>query len=104
MTKHIELAENSRGFTHLEVEFYYSLGGYNYFTHRTENRGYYLSVSPVIKSGITERYPAFSGNKMCIKEVKRKSAKAEVEAEKIAENKLENLIGYILNKHGLKLA
>lgn len=47
MKKYIEVKENSAKVTHLKIELYYDLGGMNYFTGRAENRGYYLSVTPV---------------------------------------------------------
>lgn len=70
--------------THLKVEFYYHLGGMNYFTYKNEPRGYYISISPIERIDrdgcILESYAAFSGKKYLLKEVKRKSAKAEAEA------------------------
>lgn len=69
---------------YLKVQFYYDLGGINYFTYQQEPRGYYLSVTPVIKesrgSYVSESYTAFTGTKICVKSVTRKSKKAETEA------------------------
>ena len=59
----------------------------------TSNRGY-----------ATETYTAFSGIKQCIKEVTRKSKKAEAEAEKLAVDTINNLIDYVCNKNGLEIA
>lgn len=105
MKKYIEVMENSAKITHLKIEVYYNLGGINYFTYRTENRGYYLSVTPVkreTKGGfVSESYTAFTGIKQCIKQVTRKSAKAEAEAEKIAEDVMENLINYVCRENEL---
>lgn len=108
MTKYIELKENTRSATHLKIELRYSLGGYNVFTGKTEDRGYYLSVSPVERRqtdwGITtESYMAFSGVKQCVKTVARKSAKAEAEAEQTAENLEAFLIKYICDKNSLEV-
>lgn len=106
MTKYIKLAENKAA-THLKVEVYYNLGGYNCFTYKPEERGYYLSVSPVTREnrgGCTmESYAAFSGIKQCVHVVNRKSAKAEtIAAEKAAQ--IENtLISWVLEKNGLEL-
>ncbi len=105
MEKYIELKENNRA-SHLKIELYYALGGYNYFTHKSEERGYYLSVSPVTREsrgGCTmESYTAFSGVKKCVKTVSRKSAKAEAEAEKLAADLEASLIDYVCAKNDLE--
>lgn len=106
--KYIEVKENTAKVTHLAIELYYDLGGMNYFTSRAERRGYYLSVTPVERStvygGTTEIYTAFTGLKQCIKEVTRKSAKAEAEAEKLVAAEMENLIAIVCKKNGLEVA
>ena len=109
MKKYLELKANGKSATHLKCEVYYSLGGMNYFTYERERRGYYASVTPVERKScgngvMMEGYMAFTGTKMLLKEVSRKSAKAEAEAEKIAENAFNRLIDYVLNKNGLELA
>lgn len=105
MKKYIEVTENPAKITHLKIEVYYNLGGINYFTGRAENRGYYLSVTPVERETnggfVSESYTAFTGIKQCIKQVTRKSAKAEAEAEKIAEDVMENLINYVCRENEL---
>lgn len=92
----------------VKVETYYSIGGVNCFTYRNEPRGYYLSVSPVerVNRGgyIIESYAAFSGYKMLLKEVKRKSKKAEMEAEQIAADGMNRIINQVLIEQGLELA
>ena len=69
---------------YLKVELYYSLGGINYFTYKTERRGYYLSVCPVERSrcgsGWMESYAAFTGSKILVQECARKSRAAEQKA------------------------
>lgn len=109
MKKYIEVKENPAKVTHLKIELYYDLGGMNYFTGRAENRGYYLSVTPVergMRDGgfISESYTAFTGIKQNIKQVTRKSAKAESEAEKLAADAMDNLIDYVCKKNGLEIA
>lgn len=109
MKMYYELKENSAHATHLKCELYYSLGGMNYFTGKREGRGYYASVVPVERKSygngmMMEGYMAFTGTKMLLKEVSRKSAKAEAEAEKIAEDAFNRLIEYVLNENGLELA
>ena len=69
----------------LKIQVYYNKGGMNYFTSRPEQRGYYVSVSPVQVerrgNGImVESYAAFSGVKMLVLPVQRQSPKAEAEA------------------------
>lgn len=92
----------------LKVEVYYSLGGMNYFTYKSEPRGYYLSVTPIerIDRGgyFVEIQSAFSGYKMILKEVKRKSKKAEAEAEQIAADGLKRIVDQVLIEQGLELA
>ena len=62
--------------TDLKVDVYYHKGGYNLFTYEHERRGIYFSISPVKREGIWESYTAFSGTKICVKELKRKSDKS----------------------------
>ena len=62
--------------TDLKVDVYYHKGGYNLFTYELERRGIYFSISPVKRDGIWESYTAFSGTKICVKELKRKSDKS----------------------------
>lgn len=67
--------------THLRVRLFYSKGGWNVFTSKSEQRGYYISLQPVTREGGFESFIAFSGCKVCVKEVKRASKKAEAEAD-----------------------
>ena len=62
--------------TDLKLEVYYYKGGYNLFTYEPERRGIYFSITPVKRDGIWESYIAFSGTKICVKELNRKSDKA----------------------------
>ena len=84
--------------THLKAEIYYSLGGMNYITSRVENRGYYISVSPVKREhdtyGIMESYTAFTGLKQCVLPVQRKSQKKLHEAIEYFEN---NILDFMNN-------
>ena len=109
MKKYIEVKENPKKITHLKIELYYSLGGYNNWFRTQEPRGYYLAVEPIERmvqdEGYTlERYAAFSGIKQTIKQVTRKSKKAEAEAEKLAADAMDNLIDYACKEHGLEIA
>lgn len=112
MKKFIPVNENDKNVTHLKCEVYYSLGGVNYFTYKNEARGYYASVTPVERRtsyynghAITsEGYMMFTGIKQLVKEVSRKGAKSEAEAEKIAETVFPSLIDYVCSKNGLTVA
>ena len=103
MKTYVLLKENNAA-THLKIETYYNMGGMNYFTGKNEQRGYYLSVSPVTKAGRTESYTAFTGTKKCIKAVSRKSAKAESDAEKIAIELVPALVQYVCTHNGIETA
>lgn len=67
----------------ISVEVRYLKGGYNVFTSERESRGIWLIICPVVLerhnlSGVeyvSEQYTAFSGNKICLKELSRKSEK-----------------------------
>lgn len=101
MKKSIALENPTRDANTLEIEVYYSLGGMNYFTGRNEPRGYYLSVTPAMRSEHCISYTSFTGTKILLKEVKRQSAKAEAEAEEIAKGKAADLIVYVCNRNGI---
>ena len=109
MKKYLKVNPNGNKITHIKVETAYSLGGMNLFTYRNEPRGYYLHVSPVERRltdyGVTmESFIAFSGIKKLLKEVSRKSAKEEREAEEIAVHDESELIQYICEKSGVTLS
>ena len=108
MEKFVPLKENAEGFTHIHVRTNYSLGGINYFTYKNEARGYWLHITPVTKENKYDcRMISFvsskPGIKTLLKEVTRKSAKAEAEAERLALNKEEQLIEHVCTKYGLEL-
>lgn len=107
MKKYIELQQTTRNTTHLLIELKYNLGGYNYFTYKQEPRGYYLSVSPVKleqRDGYTlESYTAFTGTKYLVKEVTRKSEKAEREAEQKARDLEKSLIAFVCTQNKLAI-
>ena len=79
--------------TFLKCELYYSLGGMNYFTGRTEARGYYVSVSPVERGDGWVSYTAFSGWKKCVVECARKGKKAEAKALEVYEAAKQEMLG-----------
>jgi len=75
----------------IKTEVYYNKGGMNYFTSRNEERGYYLSISPVRRTYtgniVTEIYTAFTGVKVLILPVKRQGDKSYNLAVNIAKEK-----------------
>ena len=96
-----------------EINIYYSLGGYNYFTHKDEQRGYYLSVTPVklkkekLPNGLeftTKTTIAFSGVKELLLEVSRKSKKAIAKVLKLTtDEKIKKLIDYVIKKNNIAI-
>lgn len=90
----------------IEVELYYSKGGYNVFTYKNESRGYYVRVCPVKVERNMVSFIAFSGMKLCVYECSRKSAKAEREAIAAANeygDLVERMIHQIAAKNGLEV-
>lgn len=108
MKKYIDLIPtNCNKENALCVETGYSLGGYNYWNGSTNQRGYYLYITPVeIKErdhGNIVSKMLGKGLKILLKEVTRKSVKAEREAEILAEEKMQYLIDQVCKKYGLVL-
>lgn len=108
MKKYLKLRTGAGKATHLKVELNYQLGGTNMFTYKREPRGYYLSAVPVERmereGGVMmEGFIAFTGTKVLVKEVSRKSAKAEREAEQGASEYEAKLIQHVLDTNGLEL-
>lgn len=62
-----------------KVNLFYSKGGLNYFNYKSEERGYYLSVKAVEKSGgegyQVESYVLFNGVKSLVQTANRFSQK-----------------------------
>lgn len=108
MKKYIAVKDNSKEITHLRVETKYDLGGTNCFTDEIVKRGYYLYVIPVerhtnTQGYATECFTAFSGNKLLLKGVARRSKKAEAEAEQLAQEKERMLIQKVCEKNKIEL-
>jgi len=87
----------------LKIEIYYDKGGMNYFNGKNEPRGYWLSMRQVERKVedhgvVIESYGMFSGAKMFLNEVKKKSDKAYQLALSMAEGKIEELRGHVLAK------
>lgn len=60
----------------IQVELFYSLGGCNYIAGKSEERGIYLIIQPVIKTDKFITFTAFTGIKALIKPLKRQNNKA----------------------------
>lgn len=83
MTKYFDYNTEGNKTQSIKVEVKYSKGGFNGFTGGQEQRGIWLYICPVtlekMKLGemdyVSERYVAFSGNKVCLKELSRRSDK-----------------------------
>ena len=103
MKKYIELKNPGKYATHLRIELFYDLGGYNYFTGRQTPRGYYLSVSPVAREGYMESFTAFSGIKQLVKAVARKSEKAYTTAAESVNDLLPDLIAAVCEKNNIEV-
>ena len=106
MKKYIPVKESEYA-THIKIELRYNLGGFNCFTYAQEKRGYYLHVTPVKREtrdgyGL-ESFAAFTGYKQLVKEVTRKSAKAEAAAEAATADILDIMIERVCMKNGLEL-
>lgn len=96
-TKYYEV-KNKQDVTHLKAEVYYSLGGYNVFTGKNEDRGYYMSIAPVKRENfeghVLESFVAFSGVKQCILPVQRKSQEKMDEAIKYFDNNILDFVNH----------
>ena len=95
------------GVNFLKVEVYYSLGGLNYFTSKSDPRGYYLSITPVKREDhngyVSESVVLGSGVKTLIKETKRKSEQAAMAAKDEAVQYENRLIDHILLNSDIKI-
>lgn len=95
------------------VEVGYQVGGQNWRNGATELRGYYLYCCPVIRedrvdgNGVpyfTTQTVLGAGYKHLLKEVTRRSQKAEAEAIRLAEIQERWLIEQVCARYGLRLA
>ena len=107
MKKYIPVKETEYT-THIKIELRYDLGGPNFAYGGMNKRGYYIHVTPVkreTRDGYTlESFTAFTGYKQLVKEVTRKSAKAEAEAAAAAADIIDIMVERVCMKNGLELA
>jgi CDP-diacylglycerol pyrophosphatase len=107
MKKYFKVKENS-GITenNIKITIDYELGGHNVFSGNVNRRGYYLYAQPVTlteneyngRSYTSESIVMFSGFKVLLKEVGRKSEKAYKEAVELA--RLQENRNIIVSKYG----
>ena len=94
-------AEGGQG---LKVSTFYSKGGTNFYTYKQEPRGYYLSVTRVVRkiseSGlVSESCMMFTGGKKrLLLEVKRQSPKALALAEEKAKEVMTEVMVKVLSE------
>jgi len=101
---------------YIALSVYYSKGGINYATYRTEKRGIYISASPikVEETGtpglIVRSFMAFTGIKQLVEETKRKNDKQTdaLFAEAVEDYKAKRgpawiLVNHVLESNGLVL-
>lgn len=88
-----------------KIQVNYSKGGMNFITNQEEKRGYTLVVTPVKREqrdGYTvERTSVYSGYKMFLLEVGRKSKKSLEKAIDMAAKQEDKLIQNILIREGI---
>lgn len=103
--KNIKITNNNTDHnTHVKIRIYYDLGGYNYFTYREKQRGYYISVAPCERANrngiVMESITAFSGVCELLEPCARKSKSAEQRARDKAPAYEKMMLDYIKNKYG----
>ena len=100
MTTYIKMPEPTQNanYIRIAIEYYkgsdYSVG---------QKRGYYLIVYPVLREGRFESFVCYSGAKMLLKEVSRKSAKQESEAIEIAKQVVKSVVESVCQKQDLEI-
>ena len=85
--------------THFKVSVDYSKGGINYFSYKTEPRGYYLYVTPVVREEGFERSALMgdgAGFKVLLKETKRLNRKTLELADTVVQAHLHALLPLLL--------
>lgn len=103
----MELKTNKEN-VYITVEIFYDVGGYSYATHKSQDRGYYVSVNPEIiidKGEYTLRSSvAFSGCKMLIEKATRLSEKKLQEFNnKIKIDDYKHIVDIVAKENGLIL-
>jgi len=68
--KHVKVNEKT-----YDIEVRYEMGGHNFWTYRTDPRGIYLSIKPVVRTGGFQTYMMYSGVKHLLVPLNRYSQK-----------------------------
>ena len=91
--------------THITLSLYYSLGGDNLFTGKTEPRGYYISADVeqrgTLDIGSSVCCLLGSGVKQCVLEVNRQSDKQQEIAATLAANMGNAMMAWCRNEYGV---
>lgn len=91
--------------THITLSLYYSLGGINYFTGKTEFRGYYISANVeqrgALDIGSSVCCLLGSGVKQCVLEVNRQSDKQQEIAATLAANMGSAILAWCRDEYGV---
>ena len=93
--------------THLEIELRYDLGGMNYFTGKTVERGLKLSVKPV-RNSVSEcgkyksqSFTAFTGISKHLLDMARFNQK-KFDSYEVEEATITELVNYVKSKEGIE--
>ena len=100
---YLQVKENAGGWTHIDLDTFYDIGGMNYFTSQVRRRGYYVSAQPVKKNGYTETREIFNGCKIFLQDAGRLNKKT---LQALQEKTLENgrqILEKVLLENGLEL-
>lgn len=84
----------------LTCEVYYSKGGQNVFTGRTEPRGYYFSITPEQVNGNVISYAGFSGSKGLMFETDRRTKSGEEKAVGQFQEYIDRYLEPFMERHG----
>lgn len=100
--------EGSEKVNFIKVHTFYDLGGINAFTGRPQQRGFYVSCTPVFREPkygcMMESTVLGSGYKqLCVAVSNRRTKKAEAEAEKVAEELYDAIVQRICREEGLTI-
>lgn len=92
----------TEGVRTIRVKVYYDLGGPNYFSGGTKERGYWLSVTPEERTKGMVVQTAFSGVCELLEPASRYSAKRLSEINP-GEDRIKKLLDYVLAKNKLAI-
>lgn len=100
--QYLDITKTHPNWNKMKLHTYYELGGMNYFTYKVEDRGIYLSVTPVMRTEDSEITTAFTGTKFLVKPLKRWSKSCE--NFKVDYNTLMGCITYVANSNQINMS